>query len=67
LIKKIVSITHEAERELAQLLRDNVPAEMKAALAAADAKPPQLMQGPSVPTKALEQDDVDSLLADLGF
>jgi hypothetical protein len=25
------------------------------------------MQGPSVPTIALEQDDVDSLLADLGF
>lgn len=67
LIKKIVTITHAAEKELAQLLRDNAPAEMKAAMAAADAKPPELMQGPSVPAKAMEQDDVDSLLADLGF
>jgi len=67
LIKKIVTITHEAEKELAQLLRDNVPPEMKAAMAAAEAKPPELMQGPSVPAMAMEQDDVDSLLADLGF
>jgi chemotaxis protein CheZ len=67
LIKKIVAITHAAEKELAQLLRDNAPPEMKAAIAAAEAKPAELMQGPSVPTVAMEQDDVDSLLADLGF
>lgn len=67
LIKKIVTITHAAENELAQLLRDNAPPETKAALAAAEAKPVDLMQGPSVPTQAMEQDDVDSLLADLGF
>jgi len=68
LIKKIVTITHAAEKELAQLLRDNAPPEMKAAIAAADAKPgEQLMHGPSVPAAAMEQDDVDSLLADLGF
>ena len=67
LIKKIVTITHAAESELAQLLRDNAPPETKAALAAAEAKPVDLMQGPSVPTQAMEQDDVDSLLADLGF
>ncbi len=67
LIKKIVSITRTAENELAQLLRDNAPPETKAAMAAAEAKPVELMQGPSVPVNAMVQDDVDSLLADLGF
>lgn len=65
LIKKIVLITSQAERELAQLLRDNAPPEVKAAIA--DAKPAELMQGPSAPGAAMGQDDVDSLLADLGF
>jgi chemotaxis protein CheZ len=64
LIKKIVTITHAAESELAQLLRDNAPPEVKAAM---EAKPVELMSGPSVPTQAMAQDDVDSLLADLGF
>lgn len=67
LIKKIVVITNTAEHELAQLLRDNAPPEVKAAIAAADAKPAELMQGPSAPSAAMGQDDVDSLLADLGF
>jgi chemotaxis protein CheZ len=68
LIKKIVTITHAAENELAQLLRDNAPPEVKAAaMAAAEAKPVSLMEGPSVPEAAMVQDDVDSLLADLGF
>lgn len=66
LIKKIVNITSTAERELAQLLRDNAPPEVKAAMAAAD-KPVELMQGPSAPGAAMAQTDVDSLLADLGF
>jgi chemotaxis protein CheZ len=66
LIKKIVSITSTAERELAQLLRDNAPAEVRAAMAA-EHKPAELMQGPSAPGAAMGQDDVDSLLADLGF
>jgi chemotaxis protein CheZ len=68
LIKKIVIITHTVESELAQLLRDNAPPEAKAALEAAEAaKPVELMQGPSVPSAAMAQNDVDSLLADLGF
>lgn len=71
LIKKIVTITHTAEKELAQLLRDNAPSEMKAAIAAVETKPAEtmqeMMQGPSVPSAAMVQDDVDSLLADLGF
>jgi chemotaxis protein CheZ len=67
LIKKIVAITSVAERELAQLLRDNAPPEVKAAMAAEHHKPVDLMEGPSVPSTAMAQDDVDSLLADLGF
>lgn len=69
LIKKIVGITHKAESELAQLLRDNAPPEVKAAhLDKPSDKPTDLMAGPAVPgTHAMAQDDVDSLLADLGF
>lgn len=65
LIKKIVNITNRVENELAQLLRDNAPPEVKAAIA--ENKPVDLMQGPSAPGAAMAQDDVDSLLADLGF
>jgi chemotaxis protein CheZ len=65
LIKKIVAITNKAEMELAQLLRDNAPAEVKAAHEAN--KPVELLNGPSAPAVAMAQDDVDSLLADLGF
>lgn len=65
LIKKIVAITNRVENELAQLLRDNAPPEIKAAMA--ENKPAELMQGPSAPGTAMAQDDVDSLLADLGF
>jgi len=65
LIKKIVVITNTVEQELAQLLRDNAPPEVKAAMA--ESKPVELMQGPSEPGAAMAQDDVDSLLADLGF
>jgi len=64
LIKKIVAITNKAEMELAQLLRDNAPAEVKAAH---DSKPVELLNGPSAVGVAMAQDDVDSLLADLGF
>jgi chemotaxis protein CheZ len=69
LIKKIVAITHKVEGELAQLLRDNAPPDIKAALAEpkAEAGPADLMNGPSAPAIAMVQDDVDGLLADLGF
>jgi len=67
LIKKIVAITHKAETELAQLLRDNAPPEVKAAHAEPKPDAPvELMNGPSG-ASAMVQDDVDSLLADLGF
>lgn len=67
LIKKIVTIANTAERELAQLLRDNAPAELKTAIAATEVKPAELMNGPSAPSAAMGQDDVDGLLAELGF
>lgn len=72
LIKKIVNITHKAETELAQLLRDNAPPEVKAAHTEKPADQPasDLMAGPAVPgmqAAAMAQDDVDGLLADLGF
>ncbi|MFI4939084.1 MAG: protein phosphatase CheZ [Burkholderiales bacterium] len=67
LIKKILSITQLAEKELAQLLRDYAPPEMKTTIAAVETKPVELLHGPSTPTVAMEQDDVDNLLADLGF
>jgi chemotaxis protein CheZ len=72
LIKKIVNITNKTEHELAQLLKDNAPPEVRAAIEEAEAKaaeekPAELMQGPSVAGVALVQDDVDNLLAELGF
>jgi chemotaxis protein CheZ len=72
LIKKVVKITQTVENELAQLLRDSAPAEVKEKLAQKQAvqeqeKPAELMSGPSVPAAALDQDSVDDLLADLGF
>ncbi|MFK3736455.1 protein phosphatase CheZ [Massilia sp. TN1-12] len=72
LIKKVVIITKTVENELAQLLRDSAPADVKEKLAQKQAaqeqeQPVQLMSGPSVPTVALDQDSVDDLLADLGF
>jgi chemotaxis protein CheZ len=70
LIKKVVNITKTVENELAQLLRDNAPPEVREKLAqkqSAQEHPAELMQGPSVPSAALDQDSVDDLLADLGF
>ena len=69
LIKKVVKITQTVEAELAQLLRDSAPADLKEKLAKKEvpAVPAPLMQGPSVPDTALNQDSVDDLLADLGF
>ena len=67
LIKKIVIITHTAEKELAQLLRDNAPAELKAAMQPAEATPVELLNGPSLEGTAMAQGGVDDLLESLGF
>ncbi len=63
LIKKVVMITKTVEHELAELLRDNAPPSVREKLAAK----PALMSGPALPSVALDQDNVDDLLADLGF
>jgi chemotaxis protein CheZ len=71
LIKKVVKITKTVENELAQLLRDSAPPRQGKAGAEAGCRNrkslSELMSGPSVPTAALDQDNVDDLLADLGF
>ncbi len=64
LIKKVVVITKTVETELANLLRDYAPPELREKMAQ---KPAPLMQGPSSPSVALDQNNVDDLLADLGF
>jgi chemotaxis protein CheZ len=63
LIKKVVIITKTVEHELAELLRDNAPPAVREKLAAKV----EIMSGPSMPAVALDQDNVDDLLADLGF
>ena len=67
LIKKIVAITNTAEHELAQLLRDNAPPELKAVIEAAEHQPTVTLHGPSAPAEAMAQDGVDDLLDSLGF
>ena len=67
LIKKIVKITQSLETELAQLLRDHAPESRTSAVTAAEFESTELMSGPSIPANALAQNDVDSLLGDLGF
>jgi chemotaxis protein CheZ len=73
LIKKVVIITKTVENELAQLLRDSAPPDVKEKLAQKQQaqeqaqQPVELMSGPSVPSAAMDQDSVDDLLADLGF
>ncbi len=62
LIKKVVTITKTVEHELAELLRDNAPPAVREKLTK-----PALMSGPALPSVALDQDNVDDLLADLGF
>jgi chemotaxis protein CheZ len=65
IIKKVITVTKDVERDLAQLLMDNAPPEVKVKVA--KEKPVDLMSGPAVPAQAMAQDDVDDLLAGLGF
>jgi chemotaxis protein CheZ len=67
LIKKVVIITKTVEQELAQLLKDNAPPDKRELIAQKEALEVSLMSGPSAPSVALNQDNVDDLLADLGF
>ena len=58
IIKKVVALTQNLEKQLAQLLRDYAPSGPRESEV-------DLLLGPS--TTALVQDDVDGLLSDLGF
>jgi chemotaxis protein CheZ len=64
IIKKVVAITQKLERELAQLLVDTAPLTHKVK---EKEKVVDLLAGPAVPASAMAQNDVDDLLADLGF
>lgn len=63
-IKKVIDIISRTERQLVQLLTDTAPEHVMAAVAAANA---EALQGPATPENALKQDDVDDLLAQMGF
>jgi chemotaxis protein CheZ len=63
IIKKVVTITQKLERELAQLLVDTAPQQK----GKDKEKVVDLLAGPAVPASAMAQNDVDDLLADLGF
>jgi chemotaxis protein CheZ len=60
-IKKVVDIISRTESQLLNLLVDTAP------VAAPVTGAGGALEGPQVPDKALKQDDVDDLLASLGF
>lgn len=68
-IKKVIDIIDRTEKQLLELLVDSAPEQLQAAMppAAPPAEEPKALAGPQVPDKALKQDDVDDLLASLGF
>ena len=63
-IKKVIDIISRTESQLLQLLKETAPEHVVASFAAADAA---ALQGPMTPDKAMQQDDVDDLLAQMGF
>lgn len=68
-IKKVINIIDRTEKQLLDLLVDSAPEQLQAVVpppppAAAASKE---LAGPQVPDKALQQDEVDDLLASLGF
>ncbi|MBT9502679.1 MAG: protein phosphatase CheZ [Burkholderiaceae bacterium] len=65
-IKKVIDIITRTEQQLLMVLVDTAP-EKAEAQAEAEAGSTEALQGPQVPDKALKQDDVDDLLASLGF
>jgi chemotaxis protein CheZ len=62
-IKKVIDMISRTETQLLQLLSQSAPEHLAAAAEAAN----EQLQGPQTPDKALKQDDVDDLLASLGF
>jgi chemotaxis protein CheZ len=62
IIKKVIGIISQTEQQLMNLLVHSAPAHAEA-VTSGKAK----LQGPQVPEKALQQNDVDDLLASFGF
>lgn len=60
IIKKVVNLTGSLQTQLTQLLYDFAPTVPRSVAV-------DLLAGPNVPTVAMAQDDVDSLLGELGF
>ncbi len=58
-INRVIDIITRTERQILELLVDTAPDQVDT--------PPTALVGPQVPDKALKQDDVDDLLASLGF
>ncbi|MCX7241102.1 MAG: protein phosphatase CheZ [Burkholderiales bacterium] len=68
-IKKVIDIITRTEMQLVQLLLDSAPDEAAHATSAAAQFSGETHQlaGPQTPDAALKQDDVDDLLASMGF
>lgn len=62
IIKKVIDIISQTEKQLLELLMHSAPERFNNIL-----HPKAALAGPQVPDKALKQDDVDDLLASLGF
>jgi chemotaxis protein CheZ len=60
-IKKVIAIISQTEQQLLSLLMHSAPEHVGTARAQVG------LAGPQVPDKALQQDDVDNMLASLGF
>jgi chemotaxis protein CheZ len=65
-IKKVIDIITRTEMQLVQLLLDSSP-ELEAAAAEQFTGETHQLQGPQTADTALKQDDVDDLLASMGF
>ncbi len=70
-IKKVVDIISRTERQLVHLLLDSAPQTAGSTASTADATPANVdthvLDGPQTADNALAQNDVDDLLASLGF
>ena len=65
-IKKVIDIITRTELQLVHLLIESSP-DAAAGAAASSPADPHSLQGPQIAGKALQQNDVDDLLASLGF
>lgn len=69
-IKRVIDIITRTELQLVELLVESAPAAVKPEAAASTAPvtvDTHVLEGPQIAEQALKQDDVDDLLASLGF